>query len=393
MNPGMRVLFFLPGIRAYRDRVETLMGVSDAVDKFILLVGKVDYPISSGNHSNFKVVDCNFRNGWGPVNSFKASRVATRLIKEESLDIVHDTFATLLPLILRRKKYPHVTFLTSLYIDLGWRVNYVWADIPMHRHLRSKTSLLLFKDRVAEKCILPRVDCTVVQAPVLVSRVCEFNRVRKENIAVITNTVNTDRWHLPETGPRRVYPYQPIRLLYAGTPGLTRGAAVMFEALKILGERSVAATLTIVGGPGWERFSGTFLESLLDQWNLRNRVERVGRLSSEELLKAFHSHHVLLYQTINDGSPRIVLEAMASGIPMIASHHPGIDVLDPDGKAIAFTEYGDAETIADLVEDYVSDHVPWLERAVEGRHIVEAKFSHIAGAKQYVELYERLAGR
>jgi glycosyltransferase involved in cell wall biosynthesis len=164
----------------------------------------------------------------------------------------------------------------------------------------------------------------------------------------------------------------------------------MFEALRILKERNVPALLTMAGGPQWERFSGRYLESLLDQGDLRKSVKRVGRLSSDELLLAFHSHDLFLYQTMNDGSPRIVLEAMASGIPIIASHHPGIDVLDPGQKAIGFTEYGDAAKIADLIEDYMSNHVPWWERAAEGRRIVETRFTKVVGAAQYVDLYDRL---
>ena len=57
-----------------------------------------------------------------------------------------------------------------------------------------------------------------------------------------------------------------------------------------------------------------------------------------------------------------MLEAISSGLPVIASHHPGIDVLDPKGEYISFTEFGNTSQIIDQVATMVNSK-SMLEKA------------------------------
>ena len=108
----------------------------------------------------------------------------------------------------------------------------------------------------------------------------------------------------------------------------------------------------------------------------------------KDLLKAHQEHDIFLYQSDYDGSPRSVIEALSSGIPAIIAHHPGTDVLDPEGKYIAFTDYSDVDTILKNIEDYIANPAKWIKRAETGRNIIIENFSTKVVAKKYFEFYQ-----
>ena len=179
---------------------------------------------------------------------------------------------------------------------------------------------------------------------------------------MLANSVDTDFWRPPpEHAPNKDVDDTPVRILFIGTIDRSRGALVLIEVLHLLKLRGIPATLTMVGA--WERLTRGPAMDLIRQYGVGDQVLFAGWLPRSELLDNFHRHDLFLYQTNNDASPRVVLEALATGLPIIASHHPGIDVIDPEGESIAFTEYGDAERIVDLVDTFSSNRREWSERA------------------------------
>ena len=91
MTAPTRVLFFLPSLRAYRDRVQLLMEVSRGVELFVLLVGIADGELDVLGHDRFRVVQVGFKRGQRPLNKLRASVLAARLVHSESINVVHDT--------------------------------------------------------------------------------------------------------------------------------------------------------------------------------------------------------------------------------------------------------------------------------------------------------------
>ena len=140
------VLFFLPTVSGYLDRVRLLMEVSEGLENLVLLVGRRDMEIEIGGHDRFQIIEAGFRRGWRPWNTRKASRITENLIKQSGLNVVHDTFGNLLPVFGRKARYPQVSFLTSVYGPVGWRLKYVY-----HNH-----SPLRLLSRPRNGCTIPQ---------------------------------------------------------------------------------------------------------------------------------------------------------------------------------------------------------------------------------------------
>ena len=83
------------------------------------------------------------------------------------------------------------------------------------------------------------------------------------------------------------------------------------------------------------------VEPLVDELGLEGRVHVVGRYSQEDAPEIFRRAHLLLHTKVNDPCPSLVIEAMATGLPVVyarsggvpelVGEEAGIGVIHPDG--------------------------------------------------------------
>ncbi len=389
-STNMRVLFFLPNLSSYLDRARTLMEVSQGLDRLILMVGRLDAAMDTSAYHRFTLVDAGFRRGNRLYNLAKANWLGRKLVRSQAINILHDTFGTFPPLFMIKRYLRNVTCCSSFFTLNGWRLRHVWSDVPTIRLLMHPSTAMMYYGLWLEHLTCRYADHVIVQAPGLVARLKEYVSQPRARVDVLANSVDTDFWRPPpEHAPNKDVDDTPVRILFIGTIDRSRGALVLIEVLHLLKLRGIPATLTMVGA--WERLTRGPAMDLIRQYGVGDQVLFAGQLPRSELLDNFHRHDLFLYQTNNDASPRVVLEALATGLPIIASHHPGIDVIDPKGESIAFTEYGDAERIVDLVDTFSSNRREWSERARIGRQIAVERFSCKAIARQYLAFYRSIA--
>ena len=115
---------------------------------------------------------------------------------------------------------------------------------------------------------------------------------------------------VPATRLRTERQPRPLRLLYAGSIGPHKGIHHLFQALRELPENAVHLTLAGQWVPGF-----------------RNWIERrftvpfhdAGRLAAPRLSAEYRNADILLFPALRDGFGLVLVEAMAHGLPVIAS--------------------------------------------------------------------------
>jgi glycosyltransferase involved in cell wall biosynthesis len=137
----------------------------------------------------------------------------------------------------------------------------------------------------------------------------------------------------------------------------------------------------------------------VDHAYLRDRIETEGvqddityyfRVDRSRLDQFYAASDWLFHLTTLDGSPRVVLEALVSGLPVIGSRHPGVTVLDPDDEFILFADPFDPDTLLDQLLAEKAENTGHTERAEKGRNHMMKYHSSEAVSAQYIELYSRL---
>jgi glycosyltransferase involved in cell wall biosynthesis len=142
----------------------------------------------------------------------------------------------------------------------------------------------------------------------------------------------------------------------------------------------------------------TPIESIVERLGLRGRVELLGRYSQSDAPEVFRRAHVLLHTKVNDPCPSLVIEAMASGLPVVyprsggvpelVGDDAGIGVPHPDG--FARDEPPAAEALADAVARVLSDREAY---AVAARSRAVERFALEPWLDRHSELFAGLASR
>jgi glycosyltransferase involved in cell wall biosynthesis len=120
---------------------------------------------------------------------------------------------------------------------------------------------------------------------------------------------------------------------------------------------------------------------------LGSQVSFLGSLPRQQALAELARSHALLVPSLWEGLPLAPLEAMAIGVPVVASRVGGIPEVVADGESGVLVAPGDAEGFAAAVSRLAAE--PGLRTRIisEARRTVAARFSWQAAARAYLGLY------
>lgn len=174
-------------------------------------------------------------------------------------------------------------------------------------------------------------------------------------------------------------------ILYAGVLTPLKGVHHLIGAFSRLAEEFPRAELVLVGR-GRDRAYSEELATLARQRGIGSRVRFEGELPQAELAERMARAAVLVLPSLSEGLGRVLIEAMAVGLPVVASAVSGIPELVDDGDNGFLCPPGDEEALANRLR-WILDH-PADAAAMgrRGRSRVEKLFS----TELYVESYGRV---
>jgi glycosyltransferase involved in cell wall biosynthesis len=143
-------------------------------------------------------------------------------------------------------------------------------------------------------------------------------------VAVIPNWIDAQSYQRPPTY-RRISG-APVRFLFCGWLERFKGVNELVEALRIVQESGLRWELTFCGG-GSQRQG---LEKRVAELGLGPQVHFAGWVRGADKLTAFWGADVFVLPSYSEGLPNALLEAMAAGLPVVASRVGGIPCLVQD---------------------------------------------------------------
>lgn len=141
-------------------------------------------------------------------------------------------------------------------------------------------------------------------------------------------------------------------------------------------EQFQQARLTMVGeGPLMEA-----CQKLAKDLNIQNAITFTGALSPIEVAQALQQSSCFIQHSIKctsgdaEGTPLSVMEAGASGLPVVASAHAGIPQIIEHGKSGFLFEEGDVDSMVKFMIDLVKNPEKGCKMGMVGREIICQKF-------------------
>ena len=304
------------------------------------------------------------RGTWGSANFFigglgifpKAAHAA-RLMEAGGVDHVHCHFAThpaLAGLIINR-----LTGIPFSFTAHG-------SDLHVDRHmLRQKVDAAAFVVPISE-----------FNANMIVE---ECGDVR-DKLAVIHCGVDTDMF--PARAQRAAV--RPFRILSIGTLHEVKGQAYLVEACRQLVAEGVDLLCQMVGdGP-----DESDLRRQVAAAGLEGRVELIGRLTQAGIASLLAEVDVLVAPSVptrggkREGIPVVLIEAMSSAVPVVASAISGIPELVDDGESGLLVPARDSTALASALGRLHRDATLATRLGEGGREKVRREFDvHVSAAR------------
>ena len=180
----------------------------------------------------------------------------------------------------------------------------------------------------------------------------------------------------------------PLRVLFVGRMiDAHKGILRLPKILSACRARGLLVHLSVIGD-GPDRAA---LENEFAALDLQDMVTMRGALAPADATAAMLEHHVLLLPSNTEGLPLVMLEAMAAGCPVIASHLPGItDAAIEDGISGRLTAPNDIERWTSHIADMLDPDV-WRSHSRAAAARARARFSSAVMTQAYLDLLDGIA--
>ena len=172
-----------------------------------------------------------------------------------------------------------------------------------------------------------------------------LNFMDTDKIEVIPNGVNLEEFRPAKQKPEMT----PLRLITVGRLSETKRVDKLIRAIETFKKQDIHLILTIVGTGALIKQ----LEQMVSDRNLNDQIEMTGRVSPEQMPELYENAHIYVSATMQEGMSNAMLEAMASGLPIVTTRCEGVEELI-DGNGIVLDD-AEPESFAAAIKSLSSN--------------------------------------
>jgi glycosyltransferase involved in cell wall biosynthesis len=217
--------------------------------------------------------------------------------------------------------------------------------------------------------------------------------VAPERLQIIPCGVDTDRFRPAAVGrvEPREFPATPSRatvplIVCVARHVRVKNLGLLLEACALLRDRGARFRCVMIGdGP----LRGE-LEAMGQGLDLRERVEFTGALEQTQVHEWLQRAAVVVLTSENEGMPVCLMEAAASGVPVVATAVGGVPELIEDGVTGLLVRPADAVALADSVQTLLEDCSLAQKMGAAARRRAEERFSVRRQVDRLLALWSRL---
>ncbi len=182
------------------------------------------------------------------------------------------------------------------------------------------------------------------------SLITDIRSIHKGPIYVVPNGIPLVNRNILLKNPNRNIP----KILYLSHLLVSKGILIFLDTLKILVHNRINFKADIVGSPG--DLNEEELKEIVSKNGLKNYINYHGPIYGENKFEILLNSDLLLYPSLNDAFPLVLLEAMQLGVPIISSNEGAIPEIVIDGITGFIVDDNDPDHYCRKTEELINNH-------------------------------------
>lgn len=163
-----------------------------------------------------------------------------------------------------------------------------------------------------------------------------------------------------------------VILTYVGYVRYAKGMNCLMDFCKKLRDAAINYHFNLVGNG--EMFDD--VKSFIEKEGLDSYVTMHGHVSDRNVMNSIlRTSDLFFFPSLSEGSPRVVIEAMAQGTPVITTPVGSLPGTFNDGETIRFFGFNDAEKAVKIVREFIADYTPFEQQRLNAFKKVAAQFT------------------
>ena len=174
--------------------------------------------------------------------------------------------------------------------------------------------------------------------------------LKNNNYVVLPNVVNLDMFHINPKGTDAIN-HVPTIIHISCFEDKSKNISGLLESLKIIGDKGIDFRCTLIG----EGMDLDLMKEKAETLKLTHKVTFAGLMQGQALADELSSGDFLVLSSNYENMPVVILEALASGLPVVSTNVGGIKEMIDDSKGI-LVEPKNKEALAEAMIKMIETH-------------------------------------
>ncbi len=163
-----------------------------------------------------------------------------------------------------------------------------------------------------------------------------------------------------------------ITLVYLGYVRFAKGMNLLMNLWLQLKKQNIDFHFNMIGeGEMYEE-----VKQFIKQHHLENNITLYGHIGDRKQINdILQNSDIFVFPSLSEGSPRVVVEAMAQGIPVMSTPVGSLPTTFTNKESIRFFDFNNTEQALDIIKDYVNDKQLFEQQRKKAFNMVKENYT------------------